>query len=86
MPKISEFYGITIYMYWGDHSPPHFHAMYSGAEAEIAIATGKLIDGTMPRAARRMLKIWARVHHRELFANWRRARSGEALTPIAPLE
>ena len=28
MPLVSEFYGIKIYMYWEDHSPPHFHAEY----------------------------------------------------------
>jgi len=86
VPKISEFYGISIYMYWRDHSPPHFHAIYSGAEAEIAIASGKAIDGALPRAARRMVRIWARVHHRELFANWRRAQLGESLVPVPPLE
>lgn len=28
MPKISEFFGIYIYMYFEDHAPPHFHALY----------------------------------------------------------
>jgi len=26
MPRISEFFGIVIAMYYNDHSPPHFHA------------------------------------------------------------
>jgi hypothetical protein len=26
MPTISQFYGITIRMYFDDHPPPHFHA------------------------------------------------------------
>jgi len=29
-PRISEFYGIVIEMYYGDHPPPHFHARYRG--------------------------------------------------------
>ena len=37
MPKLSEFFGIAIYMYWGDHGPPHFHARYGGEKASIAI-------------------------------------------------
>jgi hypothetical protein len=41
VPRISEFYGIVIGMYFGDHPPPHFHARYSGEEAVIAIATGR---------------------------------------------
>lgn len=28
MPRLSEFYGIVIAMYWKDHQPPHFHAFY----------------------------------------------------------
>jgi hypothetical protein len=30
VPRISEFYGIVIEMYFRDHPPPHFHARYSG--------------------------------------------------------
>jgi len=30
MPAISVFFGITIRMYYADHSPPHFHAEYQG--------------------------------------------------------
>lgn len=26
VPRLSEFYGIVVYMYWSDHHPPHFHA------------------------------------------------------------
>lgn len=37
MPRISQFYGITIAMYYDDHSPPHFHALYQGREAEVGI-------------------------------------------------
>jgi Domain of unknown function (DUF4160) len=27
MPRISQFYGIAIYMYYRDHAPPHVHAI-----------------------------------------------------------
>ena len=37
MPEISRFYGIVIQLYYGDHLPPHFHAIYSGASAKIDI-------------------------------------------------
>ena len=37
MPRISEFYGIVIEMYFADHAPPHFHARYSGEEATIVM-------------------------------------------------
>jgi hypothetical protein len=35
MPTISRFYGILIQMYFGDHLPPHFHALYAEFEAVI---------------------------------------------------
>ena len=28
MPIISQFYGIIIKMFYNDHAPPHFHAIY----------------------------------------------------------
>ena len=39
MPTISRFYGILIQMYFGDHVPPHFHALYAEFEALIDIQT-----------------------------------------------
>jgi hypothetical protein len=41
MPRVSEFYGIAIYLYYRDHVPPHFHAIYGEFEAEIEIASGQ---------------------------------------------
>ena len=32
MPTISAFYGILIQMFWNDHAPPHFHALYAEPE------------------------------------------------------
>lgn len=28
MPKLCTFLGISIYMYFDEHNPPHFHAEY----------------------------------------------------------
>ncbi len=28
MPEIARFYGIVIKMFFEDHNPPHFHAIY----------------------------------------------------------
>ena len=37
MPEVSRFFGISVRMYYDDHNPPHFHAIYSGAEIEVGI-------------------------------------------------
>jgi hypothetical protein len=45
MPTIAWFYGIAIRMYFLDHPPPHFQAVYGEHEANVAIATGEVIEG-----------------------------------------
>jgi pimeloyl-ACP methyl ester carboxylesterase len=52
VPTISRFYGIVIRMYFSDHAPPHFHAVYSGDEAVVAIETGEVIRGALPAHGR----------------------------------
>ena len=43
VPKISEFFGIAIYVYWREHGPPPFHAVYGGEEAlrDLAFEVGE---------------------------------------------
>ncbi len=85
MPRISEFYGIAIYLYYADHNPPHFHAIYGGQQAEVAIRTGEVIVGTLPKRALRLVREWAETYRGELLEDWERARQGEPLNPIPPL-
>ena len=85
MPRISEFYGIVIAMYFRDHNPPHLHARYGGQEAKIAIRTGELIEGQLPRRAYRLVREWTELHREELELNWERARSRTPLVTIEPL-
>jgi hypothetical protein len=86
MPSVSHFFGIMIYMYYNDHSPPHFHAEYAGSEALIEIETLRVISGKIPRRAHAMVIEWADAHRTELTANWEKARNGERLAQIEPLE
>ena len=83
MPTISIFYGICIRMFYNDHPPPHFFAEYQGFEANVAIATGEIIAGDLPRNAARIVKEWALRHPSELMANWERARAAQPMERIA---
>jgi len=85
VPRISEFYGIVITMYPGDHPPPHFHARYGGVNAKISIATGEVVVGLLPKRIPRLVREWAIEHRLELEANWDRVRNSELPEPIAPL-
>jgi len=35
MPEICRFYGIIIRMYYDDHNPPRFHALYGDDEVWV---------------------------------------------------
>ena len=35
-------------MFWADHPPPHFHAIYGEYEAVIDILTSEIIQGQLP--------------------------------------
>lgn len=48
MPEISRFYGLVIYIFFNEHNPPHFHAIYNEYEAEIDIQTLEIIAGELP--------------------------------------
>lgn len=85
MPRISMFYGIVIALYYNDHAPPHFHALYSGAEVRICIDTLETLTGALPRRAHALVLEWARLHQGELETAWNRAQRGEALDRIDPL-
>jgi len=86
MPRISQFYGIAVYMYYRDHVPPHFHAIYAEHEAEIDIASATIMEGKLPRKARNLVEEWAEIHRQELRHNWDLARAGEPLEQIEPLD
>ncbi len=86
MPRISEFFGIAVYMYYNDHNPPHFHAEYSGHEAQFVISTLEVLRGELPRRARALVLEWASLHRAGLLEDWERARRGEPLEPLEPLQ
>ena len=85
MPRISEFFGIVIWMYYNDHQPSHFHAAYGDDEALIEIGTGDLYEGQLSRRALRLVQEWEELYRADLFANWELARLQQPLNPIPPL-
>jgi hypothetical protein len=86
MPEISRFFGISIRMYFDDHDPPHFHAVYAAAEAEIAIAPIAVLRGRLPRRALGMVVEWAAAHQQELMDDWELLRNAQPPRCIDPLD
>ena len=86
MPIISIFFGIVIRMYFGDHSPPHFHAEHQGQKATFNFRGDLLTGNISSRTARRLIRDWALTHRFELMVNWRNVEQGRPLNRIEPLD
>lgn len=86
MPTISIFYGIVIQMFWNEHAPPHFHALYAENEVLIDIQTLAVIRGKMPKRALALILEWAFLHRTELLADWKLCEEKKAPKKISPLK
>ena len=85
MPTISRFYGILIQMYFGDHVPPHFHALYAEFEALIDIQTFEVIGGGLPSRAMALVLEWDQQHREELRQDWGLCVQNQQPMKILPL-
>jgi hypothetical protein len=85
VPTISSFYGILIQMYWRDHAPPHFHAIYAEHDIAIEIQSLKPLHGKLPRRALALVLEWAEEHRDELMENWQLCARGMAPRKVQPL-
>jgi hypothetical protein len=85
MPTISSFYGILIQMFWKDHEPPHFHALYAEDEALIDIRTLEVMEGQLTRRALALVLEWAQEHRAELLEDWELCARNQSPKKIRPL-
>ncbi|MBR4993424.1 MAG: DUF4160 domain-containing protein [Lachnospiraceae bacterium] len=83
MPVLSRFYGIIIRMYFqqSEHNPPHIHASYGGATAEVDIKTGDVIEGQIPPKALSMVREWIEINRKDLMHMWK-TQEFKALSPL----
>jgi len=86
MPEISRFYGIIIYIFYREHQPPHFHAVYGEHEALIAIDSLGVLHGHLPPRALGLVIEWATMHQKELKKIWQQAMEHKKLNKIEPLK
>ena len=85
MPTISIFYGIVIQMFWNEHAPPHFHALYGEHEALIDIKKLEVMRGSLPRRALNLALDWAELHQQALLEDWALCEQLQQPKPIKPL-
>lgn len=55
MPEVARFYGIVMKVFFGDHPPPHFHAIYGEYNALIDIELLAVLEGDLPNRAEKLV-------------------------------
>jgi hypothetical protein len=70
MPEIARFYGIVIKVFFGDHAPPHFHAIYGEYNALVSIESLEIIEGDLPSRAQKLVLEWATLYQQDLLQMW----------------
>jgi hypothetical protein len=86
MPEISRFFGIVIYIFFNEHNPPHFHAVYGDQKALIDIHTLGVLKGALPPRALGLVMEWTALHKDELLKCWRQASASQTPDKIEPLK
>jgi hypothetical protein len=86
MPTISQFFGIVIQMFWREHAPPLFYALYAEHEALIDIRSLEVIGGRLPKRALALTIEWAIEQREELMEDWTLCQLKQLPKRIAPLE
>lgn len=72
-------------MFYRDHAPPHFHAIYGEYQITVDIDTG-VVHGDFPKRALRHVLEWAELRQEELVVDWHQAEARQPLNKIPPLE
>jgi hypothetical protein len=70
MPEVARFYGIVIKVFFGDHPPPHFHAIYGEYNALVSIESLEIIEGDLPTRAQKLVLEWATLYQQDLLQMW----------------
>ena len=70
MPEVARFYGIVIKVFFGDHPPPHFHAIYGECNALVSIESLEIIEGDLPSRAQKLVLEWATLYQQDLLQMW----------------
>ena len=85
MPELCRFLGIVIAMYFNDHNPPHFHAIYNEYDIEIEIRNLTVLEGKLPARILGLVMEWAELNKEELIENWNLLQATGKYNKIVPL-
>ncbi|WP_139195389.1 DUF4160 domain-containing protein [Mesobacillus persicus] len=77
---------MTIYIYFDDHEPPHFHVR-GNDKTRLNIITGEYLKGDklLPRNKERDIHIWLEKNRNDIMKPWEDCRRGVVPQSIPPL-
>ncbi|HMQ45938.1 MAG TPA: DUF4160 domain-containing protein [Saprospiraceae bacterium] len=64
------FDGIKVDLYFDDHPPPHFHALYAEYEAIITIQSLEVYRGYLPKKQLKTVLKWSKEYQNILAEIW----------------
>ena len=70
MPTVKLLDSIKILVYFKDHLPPHFHAVYNEYEVLIEINSLDIYSGYLPNKQLKRVMKWAAAHQPFLRSRW----------------
>ncbi len=70
MPEVTRFYEIIIKLFFGDQPPPHFHAVYGEYRGTFDIDKLIMIEGDLPKRAKKLVIEWATIHQSNFRQIW----------------
>ncbi|HMP49457.1 MAG TPA: DUF4160 domain-containing protein [Oligoflexia bacterium] len=80
-----RFFGIIIAMFYKDHDPPHFHAIYGDQMGLIEITSRKIEINLSSRTQKIVLE-WLDINEKDILENWELAKQKKPLIKIKPLD
>lgn len=87
LPRISNFGGITIVLYYNDHEPPHIHIVYNEINTRMIIENGEYMKGSepLPRSKEKDVLKWLDVYRSDIIKAWEDCMAKRQPNKIPPL-
>jgi len=67
------------------HNIPHIHARYGDYRATLAIATGDVLAGSLPKSQLRLVQAWVELRRAQLEDDWQLLITGRSPVKVLPL-
>lgn len=70
MPQLANLGPVQVYMYYGDHPPPHFHILENEASCLVGIEGLDVLAGRISPRGLKIALAWAEKNQGFLLGKW----------------